>query len=636
MMPDETRLPGVASEDLSDAAINILVAPGGYGKSWRLQRASLGLTGPVLKLGPVDGFSDRWFEHMLAACREANLPAPDPKQPRQWARDLGKLPLTVFLDDYEQLETMAPVAAFWQELLTEPPKGLHLWLASRVAPRLPLARLIAAGGRYLDRPDLSWSEANFKVHLAQLSLSWSEADADFWRSVAGWPLGLLLYGRRRAGALSDAVFESLLQEALQDWLPPFVSDLSGLWQPELQARLREWQADPPHWLPLLAMRLERSGRSEPAYWLGRATAEQSGLSPDQSRVHLERALSLCLPHQRALRLSALTRLAHTASLLGDWQLLDHCLTQGAELLEDGQVVDVAAWQYLSANRARQCCRYPEANQFLDALLALPAKHPAVMNFQVRARILRGLTAYQQGDYALTRRAYSDALCLAEADGKTQMQLELQIMLAFLDALLGQADEALAADTFSQVEALPLSAQPLVWLNLAFYQLLGEHLDLRQGQLILDRVRASALSLGWRALDPLIADVEARLWRFHQDYDRAERMHTLALAALDPLTFDWLYASLNQALTFLRRRRVAEARPLLEAVCARANETGSLGLLHEAMAALQSISPMSTQSVQPAQPAQLTYPKRDLARLPQATGDEPRLEIQCFGSFQLRL
>lgn len=622
---------------LPQPPLTLLVAPGGYGKTYWLNLWRTQLTGLVLEAGWISEFSDAYFEALGQACIELGLPVPEPAHASRWSRALANAcpqGLWVVIDRWEQFESLDRVESFWHEVLSDPPVGLKLLLASRKPPRLPIAPLLASQGQYYDRERLSWTLEQTEHYWQTKNLSWTPDDERFYSQSQGWPLGLLIQARHRAGELSESSADALLLQALQNWLPPFVQDVAMLWQPELQARLKDWQSDSRSWIPLLTQQLDKAARSAPAYWLWLATSGE--LPPDRSRVLLERALSLCGAHQRGLMLSVLTRLAHTASLQGDWALLDQCLNQGEDLLEDAASVDVAAWYYLRANRDRQGCRYEAAHAQIDQLLAMPARHPAVMNFQVRARILRGLTAYQQGNYALTRSAYTDALYLAQADGNLQIQLELKIMLAFLDALLGQAetlDDEQTQTLVAQVEALPISAQPLIWLNLAFLQILGEHLDLKQGQMILAKVRETSVSLAWRSLDPMIADVEARLWRFHQDYDRSGRLHTLALSQLEPDSFEWLHASLNQALTLLRRRSLSEARSLLELICARTASNGTHGLLREAQAALQALEPGRT-LVMPAG-AQVTA-NMPLRAETESTGTEPLLEIQCFGSFQLRL
>ncbi|MGV3525376.1 MAG: BTAD domain-containing putative transcriptional regulator [Candidatus Sericytochromatia bacterium] len=596
-----------------------LVAPGGYGKQHWLRHWSA--TSPqVIWAGGGEAFSEDYFERLAQDCLRLGLPAPG--HGREWAEALPAAPLTVCLPDWEQLEQLERVQQFWQEVLAHQPPQLKILLSARRLPRLPVADGVAGGAACLDSTQLSWALAEAQAVFQDHGLNWEDGDADFWARCQGWPAGMLLWLRRRQEALSEALFQPLLLQALRDWLPPFVTDPAQLWQPELQALLLEWQCDRPRWLPILDHWLDEHARLQPAYWLWRST--QGHPAPLQNRMLLERALSLCAPTQGVLRLGILTRLAHNASLSGDWVRLDAHLASGADYFDTGQLPDQAAWLYLQANRARQCCRYDETHSLIDRLLALSGRHPTVLDFQTRARILRGLTAYQQGQYAQTRQAYQEALYLSELDGSTHTQLELQVMLVFLDRLTGVSEEALPSEIAEQVASLPLGAQPLLWLNLAFCQLLGEQLDLKQGQRILERVRSTSAALGWQSLEPLMADIEARLWRFHKDIERADRLHRMALARLEPQTFDWLYASLNHALTLLRQRQQsAQARLLLEHICRRAHETGTWGLLREAQAALQSLAP---------EPSSLLAPKPVVLNV----ADAPLLDIRCFGSFQVRL
>lgn len=621
--PDPQQSPGM-----------VLIAPGGYGKTWWLRQ----WTQPqerVLEAGIEAAFSDEYFRVLQERAARLNLPLPEALPGRDGGRDggrewakacAGQPAFWVCLDEWENLEFVERIRGFWQGVVENQPANLFLLLASRKPPDLPLSRFVTRGGELRERADLSWSEAEAQAAWKAVELDWQATDQDFWQASEGWPLGLLLYRQRRQEKISQAAFERLLSEGWHDWLPPFAREAKQLWCPELQSRLKDWQATRHDWPESLRQELSSEARQSPHYWLWQATQFTAQLS--RARVCLDRAQSLCRPGQISLKLNILTRLAHNASLSGDWEAHDRALKEAEDWLEDGQSVDQAAWLYLHANRMRQCCRYESAHADLDQLLALDGRHPTVMDFQTRARIMRGLTAYQQGNYTLTREAYQQALYLAESDQNPQMQVELKIMLAFLDALTGTEEYPLPEGIEAQVKALPLSAQPLVWLNLTFYQLLGEHLDLKQGQEILERVRETSNQLEWKALEPMIADVEARLWRFHKDYDRAERLHQQAREKLDPCTFDWLYASLNYALTLLRRQESQAARELLQKVAERAEKTGTLGLWREARAALNALSPESETAAEGPRPKPAT---------PQlVSGNEALLEIQTFGNFQVRL
>lgn len=598
----------------------ILIAPGGYDQKALLEDWTRELQ-PLLQADAETQFSEGYFKDLAAQCVSLGLQPPQAEGASRWAKALSET-LWICIQDWDRLEDNPRLASFWHEVLQVQSPHLRFLMAARKPPRLPLAQFVAQGGRIYERRDLSWSEAQTEAFWRAAGREWNADSQSFWERVQGWPLALRLYLRRQQDELSPALFEQLLQQAILDWFPPFIQAPQQLWAPETQARLKQWQLPESSWPPIIHDMLGDRVQQSPHYWLRLATAQE--LPPEQARVYLERALSLCGAEHEHVKLKAITRLMHMSSLLGDWAAHDQWLKAGEEL-EAGAEIDRAAWYYLLANRLRQSCRYAEAHAALDQLLTLPAQEPAVMNFQTRARIMRGLTAYQQGDYARTRRAYQEAMFLAEADENHQMQLELRVMLAFLDVLTGEEGE-LPEDIESQVMQMPLSAQPLVWLNLTFYQILGEHLDIEKGQKILERVRASSHQLGWKALLPQIADVEARMYRFAKDYERALRLHSQAREQLDENSFDWLYASLNESLTRLRLGQQGEAKALLEQVVQGAQASGSLGLLREAQAALRVVEPKRQ-----APPAERSE-KRGL----EVNAEGPRLEIQCFGSFQVRL
>lgn len=603
----------------------VLLAPGGYGKSWWIKKWSQNQT-RVLNVSLEDGFSDDYFEALKHQCEQLQLPTPEPNKGAHWAKECLSHPhFWVILDAWDSLEQVERIHTFWQAVLEHHPESLYFILAARKPPQLPLSRFVAQGGQIIERADLRWQQEDCQSIWKESGLTWTSEDQTFLDQAGGWPLALSLYSKFRQGTLSQETFKHLLQEACLDWLPPFVQSYDTLWSPEVQSRLKEWQSAPSNWSDLLNENLKQQSQQSAHFWLWQAISFSE--EPSRSKVYLERALSLCRPGQMSLKLNILTREAHNASLSGDWKLHDAALKKAEDWLEEGQSVDQAAWLYLHANRMRQCCAYDLAYADLERLMALNGRHPAVMNFQTRARILKGLTAYQQGDYTLTREAYQQALYLAETDKNVQMQIEVQIMLAFLDALTGSSEDLLPEALYSEVEKLPLSSQPLIWLNLAFYQLLGEHLDLKQGQNILERVRNSAQQLGWTALEPMIADVEARLWRFHKDYARAERLHQQALKALDESTFDWLYASLNHGLTLMRQHKNPEASALLEQIAQRAKTTGTMGIWREAQAALHALNPDSPRAID------LSPPKEQSLWV---QGNEALLEIQSFGNFQVRL
>lgn len=601
-----------------------LIAPGGYGKTWFLNAQAKNHQGPILR---IDGEhwqteGDFWQQWRQRAAQQG-LPVPVHDHPEAWLACWYDQPLLLQLDQWHILARQPAWQTWLHTLLYQTPTHWRLSLSSRRCTDIVQPALCAAGhALYLDATALRWSVSYFQQLFQDAHLSWEAQEHREWERQEGWPLGCALYLRLRQGLLSEEGFHTLLNQAVDQLFAEVGQDWQELLNPAYHAELCQWRLAPEQWLPLWRQRVFSHLLLSAQAWMVRALQGQP--TPIESQTLLQRSLALCKPAEAPLRLSILTRLAHLASLEARWSDLDQALAHAEPLLEQGYVVDQAAWYYQKANRARQCCLYGEVERWLDKLFALRADSRSALNLQVRGHILQGLSAYQQGDYARTRRCYEQARILAQADENTQMLLELEIMLAFLDALQGIVSP-LASDIVERVAAQPLPAQPMMWLNLAFLWILGEHLDLNQGRAILERVRHCTQMLQWTFLQPFIADVEARLWRFHKDYTQAHYFHEQALSQLAPGTFEYLHALLNQALTYSRQGEKQQAIELLQQVITEAEQNGSLGLSREALAALQVL--------QPAQDIFVKYPENQ-PQAPQRVQvlSSDHLHIQTLGGF----
>lgn len=606
-----------------------LIAPGGYGKTWFLQAQAQEHRGPIVRIDADhwDLQASFWLQWRSLVTRQ-ELPLAADDTPEAWLKCWWDQPLLLQLDQWHVLEQQIEWQDWLRTLLREAPANWRLAISSRRQTDLLTPALCAAGqGQYLDAAALSWSLSRFQQLWQAAGLDWESRDQAEWERQEGWPLGCALYLRLRQGNLSTEAFQTLLDRAVDQLFTGLCADWQELLNPVRQLELRQWRLAPDQWLPLWRKRLFSHLVLSARAWMMRAL--QGHPAPLESQALLERGLALCKPAEAPLRLSILTRLAHLASLEARWEDLDRALADAEPLLEAGYAVDQAAWYYLQANRARQCCRYAEVTALLDKLFALRADSEAALRLQVRGYLLQGLSAYQQGDYARTRRSYEQARALAQADENSQMLLELEIMLAFLDALQG-IDNPLPEDILERVAAQPLAAQPMMWLNLTFLRILGEHLDLKQGREILERVRDTSHTLKWSFMSPLIADVEARLWRFHKDYAQARRLHEQALAQLAPGTFEYLHALLNLALTCSRQGEKQQAIAWLQQVLQEAERSGSLGLSREAQAALRVLKPdgiFPEGSDRAPEPLSRTAPFALEVRPAQG-----RLRIQTLGAF----
>ena len=205
-----------------ESALTILSAPAGYGKTtllaaWLAERAGpqpsalspQPFTVAWLALDADDAEPARFWAYVLAALRRAlpGLPgdlaaplrAPQPNLSAAvtaLANALAALPAEVVLvlDDYHTI-TSLEVHRSLAALLERRPPGLHLMLAGRADPPLPLARLRAQGlVSTLRAADLRFSRdeaAAFLTGTMGLALD-AEAVAALEGYTEGWPAGLQL------------------------------------------------------------------------------------------------------------------------------------------------------------------------------------------------------------------------------------------------------------------------------------------------------------------------------------------------------------------------------------------------------------------------------------------------------------
>lgn len=560
-----------------------LIAPGGYGKTYYIQNEYLTFwQKPTLHFSFPCQASEDFFQQFFQQCKVRNIPIPEHlERLEDWLKCWNEqnTPFLIALENWHELELLSEVKSFWADIIRHLPAQLTLIISSRKQIDLPVASLCSQGkGRVLNEKDLAFSSAMAQRLWNDNQLKWETADEVFFQKARGWPLGMILYMQFRAGQINHTTFHELLSQAVEDLFQP-------LFKLSASQDLTPWHLAPYTWTELWKEYLFKLHRPHPQLWLHKALQEK----PAQARMFLERAVNLSSEEHHHFLLTIYTRLSHNYSLLGNGEMVDSFLDRAESVLEEGLLLDQAVWHYLKANRLRQKCQHEEAIQVCQKLLQMKATDPRVLDFQTRGRIVLGLTAYQQGDYSTTQEQYEEALLLAQTDQNHQLALQIEIMLAFLFALQGRnTEESLPANIMNKISQQPLSSQPLMWLNLAFYWILGEQLDLEAGKQIIEKVKVNAKELQWPFLKPLVADIEARLWRYAKKYEQAMSCHKEALSQLEPGTFEYLNASLNRALT-LKKSQHNDSE--LEQLYQEAQQKGALSLLQE----IQSL--MHTQSSQ---------------------------------------
>lgn len=604
------------------------MAPTGYGKTeqlnhWQTTLDKKGL--PYIKVSAADVttphaahyFALVWQQLMQqdpALTRDnAVTAAPDRHSIYQYLLEHAT-PRWWLQDDWEYFAQDPEIVAFWQALLQHLPEGFAGILVSEAPPEstLDTSQFIAKGASRYGLSDLKWHLETAQQFKRAQGLEWNAADEAHYHHSDGWPLAVIL-GPQSHPALMRRL--KVRQRTAYYW----TRSPSDLWQ-QLQSQ---------------------AFHDDAQYSLSQAMQTQD---LTQRRAHLYRSAGL--DNSPGHQLKVLTLLAHQYLQAGQWQDCDRMLHQAEPLMtatptpdkaetNNGSkkkpvspvaAIDEAAWLYLKANRERQCCQYASAHQHLDQLQALTGAE--VVKFHTRAVQLRGLTYYQQGQYHKTKTLYQQALALAVHDNNKAMELEIHSMLYFLNALQeGESSESENVSTLqietllAEVKALPLTRQPLIYLNLVFAQLLGERIDVPLAQTLLHQAKHIAETLNWDSLWPLIWDVEARLWRFLKRDEHANHLHQQALQRLEPQSFAFLYAYLNQTLTALRQPGNTQARQQLQDILEQARSHGSEGLVREAEALLPNIPGESIKKT---------------VRVPASTQTGTLLRIQTFGAFQVYL
>lgn len=227
--------------------LTLLAAPAGFGKTTLLSQWLDGCARPVawLTLDASDHEPTRFLAYLVAALQTvvpefgagllAALLAPQTPTPAAAVTDLINAlatlaqPVVLVLDDYH-LVNAAPVDAALGLLLAHQPPQLHLVIATREDPPLPLARLRARDQlTELRASELRFSHTEADALLSQtegLSLS-ADVVAVLARRTEGWAAGLhlaalSLRGHQNAAGFVHSfsgsqrfVLDYLLEEVLQ-------------------------------------------------------------------------------------------------------------------------------------------------------------------------------------------------------------------------------------------------------------------------------------------------------------------------------------------------------------------------------------------------------------------------------------
>ncbi|MDD9371534.1 MAG: hypothetical protein PV358_15560, partial [Acidimicrobiales bacterium] len=194
-----------------DAAVTTVVAGAGFGKTTLLAQA---LRANVASPRGVDAWvscqpGDEDPGALAAVIATALGAEPGGGPPLQVALgaivDAGPVEVCLVVDDLHELPDGCGAVDLLAELVRRRPAHLHLLLAGRRPPPLPLARLRAAGELMeVAEVDLAFTDAEIDA------LAGSDEQADRARGLAGWPSLVRLAVAAPASAASEFVWEEVV------------------------------------------------------------------------------------------------------------------------------------------------------------------------------------------------------------------------------------------------------------------------------------------------------------------------------------------------------------------------------------------------------------------------------------------
>jgi DNA-binding SARP family transcriptional activator/tetratricopeptide (TPR) repeat protein len=370
---------------------------------------------------------------------------------RELTRELEGLlvdPLTIVIDDAEQLADAAEASAVVRDLLASATPALRVAVAARVELPLRLSKLQASGRvARLGTADLAFSpEECSELMQAATGSEPSAAELDaLWSATEGWPLGVALSaasgGAPAPGARGSAPLLSFLEEEL---LRPLgeelrVALLESSLAPDLDAGMLAA-------LGLPATLLDEAGRrGVPLRSVdsgGRVAFHPLVRDLLRERLVLERTPER-LGRLHAALAQALERAGRGPEAVEHWLAAGDSHRAAATVAREGHVLfrsapaTVAAW--------------------LDALPAHTRDAPEL-------RMIEGRLAAGAGELERAVPALTEAIAGYAAGGEIEREWRMRVLLSDVLAMLERYDVAAPlADGFDQVDAY---AAPMTAISVA--------------------------------------------------------------------------------------------------------------------------------------------------------------------------
>lgn len=563
--------------------ITLIEAPFGYGKSFTVNKYIKQYN--ILRVHYIHN-EDLFFNSLINSFNTNKFDCPISEQFIDWYKFFNNLKyeLILVIDDIDEIKDNNAIK-FINFFIKNQSKNVFFILSSSIKLNLLENIQLLSNCLYMDSKALILLEKDFKSLFTNNKLNLNKNDIDFFYKSKGWAILIELYLQYKKNNINQNELNKYIELSCENLL----KDINNFFSSDSEELLKSRLIDKKNLSNIIFDYLSKQNKSYFEYWLYIAINKSENV--EKSIVYLQRAIKVCLKQNKVSKiLEIYNRLINFYTINSDYKSVDLTLNECDKYLKISNEKEICVYLYLKANRLRQLQKYNESIKLLEEIINKISDNELILKFQTKAYVLYGLIEYQIGDYSKTREYYQKALYLSMGEQNFILKTEIDIMLAFLDAWEGKNTGLLDEKVIDLIETFPLKDQPMIWLNLAFYWILGEKIDIDFVDLILNKIEEINKTLNFNFLNPLIADIKARLLRFKGDYDTAFYYHKLALNSLEKDSFEYSHAELNMSLSLIKIGNLKDAQVLINSVYNDSIKNKSLGLAKEAEILMNQILP----------------------------------------------
>ncbi|MFN8674223.1 MAG: hypothetical protein U0457_19335 [Candidatus Sericytochromatia bacterium] len=440
----------------------------------------------------------------------------------------------LIIDNLDLFNNKNEILFLLEKYLFKEEKDLRILISSNKKLNLAIENL-PENSLFLDIDFFKLKETDFTNILKNYKLKIEETDIIFFNYVDGWILAINLYLKLKLNRISKKIFDSTLEKSINSLLNKdinyenkdifFINQLPNIFKPYIQNIFIDNEK----------------------YWEKLSIDSKNILD---SLILLERAKKISLSKKENI-LNFITREIYYLFILSEYHKIDILIEEGDKYIHSSTLDEKLYFLYHKANYYRFLCQHDKVFEIVNEIIDVNSNNKKILKLQNKAYVLLGLTYYQKGEYNKTRENYKRAILLAEKSFDFELTNEIKIMLSFLDIFEGKDSNL----DINEIEVIINNSkeknQPLMLLNFAFCLILGEKLDITKGLEIINKTKNLANNLEHKYLLPLIYDIEARIYRYSKQHEKALDCHNKALSLIKKDSFDFFQANLNYVLTLIK-------------------------------------------------------------------------------------